>query len=269
MNEIIYVDVLFILNFFVTYLLLLTTKYLLKRETKMWRLLLAAAIGGLYSFIILVPNVPDFLSFAGKFLSAAIMVLVAFPFQNRKAFFRGFLFFFAAGFIYVGTMIACWLTFQPKGLVINNSSIYFNISPKLLIFSSLIAYIISTVIIKLHNRSTAKSQLYTVLVENAGKSVQLKALVDSGNKLKEPFSNSPIIVMDHLLAGGLFQKEKVRAIPYHTIGGSGIMQAYPAEQVTVSYGEQKIVLHHQYIALSKEPFEGDYRGLINPELLNI
>lgn len=269
MSEVIYIDVLFILNFFVTYLLLLTTRCLLKRDSKVWRLMLGALAGGIYSFIILVPNLHPALSFIGKFAAAAVIVLVAFPFQNKKAFVRGFLFFFAAGFIYVGVMIAMWLTFKPNGLVINNASIYFNISPKLLILSSLLAYLISTLIIKIHNRTTAKAQLYEITISNAGKFVCTNAFVDSGNKLREPFSNSPVIVVDASVADGLFAEEKMRIIPYHTIGGDGILKAYQADQVVIQSGQQQITLKQQYIAISREPFKGDYKGLINPELLNI
>lgn len=269
MQEIIYIDVLFILNFFVTYLLLLTTKYLLKREAKLWRLLLGAMAGGAYSFIILVPQVNSFFSFAGKLGSAAVIVLIAFPFRSKKAFFKGFLFFFAAGFIYVGVMIGMWLTFKPNGLVINNASIYFNISPKLLVFSSLLAYLVSTLLIRIHNKVTAKHQLYTVTVKGEQRDISFQALVDSGNKLKEPFSGAPVIVVDPCVAEGLFQDEKMRVIPYHTIGGDGILNAYQARQVTISGGTQQVILPGQYVALSKEKFSGDYQGLINPELLNI
>lgn len=269
MNEVIYIDVLFILNFFVTYLLLLTTKYLLKRNSKVWRLLLGALAGGAYSLIILIPGLNALVSFAGKLGSAALIVLIAFPFQNKKAFFRGFLFFFAAGFIYVGVMIAMWLTFRPNGLVINNASIYFNISPKLLIFSSLLAYGVSTLIIKVHNRTVAKKQLYELTIMHGGKTVFTNAFVDSGNKLREPFSNAPVIVVDSSVAKDLFQDDKVRVIPYHTIGGDGILKAYQADKVKIRSGADEIMLVQQYIAISQQPFHGDYMGLINPELLNI
>lgn len=269
MSEVIYVDVLFILNFFVTYLLLLTTKYLLKRNSKVWRLLLGALAGAAYSLIILVPEMSFIFSFLGKFVSAAIIVAVSFRFSSIKAFFKGFLFFFASSFIYVGIMIAVWLTFKPNGLVINNASIYFNISPRLLIFSSLLAYIISTLIIKIHNRVTAKNALYQLEIFNHEKKIFVTAFVDTGNKLREPFSNAPVIVIDEEEAKPLLMAEGLRIIPYHTINGEGMLKAYPAEKVIIRSNGLEIPLFHQYIAISNHPFQGEYKALIHPELLNI
>lgn len=272
MKEVIYVDVLFILNFFVTYLLLVTTKYLLKRDAKLWRLLLSAIGGGAYSLIILIENLNEIFSFVGKFACAAVLVAIAFSFQSWKAFLKGVLFFFGAGFIYVGVMIAMWLTFRPAGLVIHNATIYFNISPKLLIISALLAYLVSTLLIKLHNRVTAKNQLYSLSICHADLSISLCAFVDTGNKLKEPFSGAPVIVVDASLAQPLFieQRDKMRVIPCHTIQGEGMLQAYQADKVIITSGRQKIVLSNQYIALSKEPLSnGEFSALINPEILNI
>ena len=45
---VIYVDVLFIVNFFITFFLLLVTAKLSKRDDKLGRCVLASFIGGLY-----------------------------------------------------------------------------------------------------------------------------------------------------------------------------------------------------------------------------
>lgn len=270
MKQVIYVDILFLLNFFITYLLLLTTKKLLKCDAKQYRLILAAVLGGAYSMVIFVPSLMNFVSLLGKLLSAILIVFVAFGFRTWQKFAKGILFFFSSSFLFVGIMIGLWLTFIPNGLIINNASIYFNINAKILILSSLLAYLLSSLIIKIHNRVTAKNQIYAVEVNHDGNKVTFNALADTGNKLREPFSNSPVIVVDSNIVALLFDGSPVRVVPYHTVSGDGILNAYKADCVYISTVKEKVKLENQYIALSKEKFSnGEFGGVINPELLNI
>ena len=50
---VIYVDVLFVVNFFITYLLLFATSFLAKSEMKQYRAIIASLAGGLYSLVII------------------------------------------------------------------------------------------------------------------------------------------------------------------------------------------------------------------------
>ena len=63
---VIYLDVLFIINFFITFLLLEITARLCKKEPRLFRLVLSAAFGGMYSMIILVDNLPWYISLISK-----------------------------------------------------------------------------------------------------------------------------------------------------------------------------------------------------------
>lgn len=178
MKQVIYIDVLFVLNFFITYFLIFTTKHLLKTSAVQWRMILAAVLGGAYSLIILLPEMHFLLSGLLKIISACIIVAAAFRFSNFVSFLKGVAFFFTASFIYVGVMIALWFAFRPFGLVINNSVVYFGITPKVLVVSTLLAYLISFAVIKIHNKITSKNQLYSVTVLHHGQNVTFPALVD-------------------------------------------------------------------------------------------
>ena len=75
---VIYVDVLFIVNFFITFLLLLITEKLAKRGDKLYRKVLASFVGGAYSLVILVDELSFLVSTLGKLIAASIIVLIAF-----------------------------------------------------------------------------------------------------------------------------------------------------------------------------------------------
>lgn len=220
--------------------------------------------------VILVPSLMWFVSVAGKLIASVLIVFIAFGFVNWKRFLKGIAFFFSSSFIFVGIMIGLWLTFRPNGLVINNASIYFNLNAKILILSSLLAYLLSSLIIKIHNKVTAKNQIYLVEISHKGEKIAFNALSDTGNRLREPFSNSPVIVVDSQIVPNLFNGENPRIVPFHTVSGDGILNAYKASQVLITTAEGTVKLENQYIALSNEKFSNEeFRGVINPELLNI
>ena len=98
--------------------------------------------------------------------------------------------------IFLGIIITIILLFKPNGIALKNSVVYFDLSAKVLIVSAAVAYLISVLIIKLYNKTIASSELYRLSVSKNGNTYNLYAFVDSGNKLKEPFSDYPVIIAD-------------------------------------------------------------------------
>lgn len=60
-----------------------------------------------------------------------------------------------------------------------------------------------------------------------------------------------------------------RIIPFSSIGGEGVLYSFKPDKVKISssYGECEI--NDVYIALSDKVKKGEYRGIINPKILNI
>lgn len=215
---VIYVDVLFVVNFFITFLLVLITSKLCKRDEKVWRSVLASFIGGAYSLVILADNLNFLVSTIGKLFAACIIVLISFKFRNIKTYIKEVAIFFFVNLLFLGIIIGLWFIFKPKGVVINNSTVYFDVSAKILLTSALAAYIISVVIIRIYNNKAGKKELYSVCVYKDGQRIKFFAFADSGNNLKEPFSDLPVIVAEKELFKNI---ECPRIIPFSSIGGEG------------------------------------------------
>ena len=52
MGNVIYIDVLIVLNIFINYFLLLATTFFLHQKPKRWRLVVSAVVGSLFSLLI-------------------------------------------------------------------------------------------------------------------------------------------------------------------------------------------------------------------------
>lgn len=262
---VIYVDVLFIINFFITFFLLQLTAKLSKNEDKLWRIILGSLLGGVYSLVILADDLQFFLSIIGKLAAGALIVLVSFKLRGFKNYIKEVFIFFFANLMFVGIMIGTWMIFKPKGVVINNSTVYFNISAKLLLFSALFAYLLSIIIIRIYNNKIAKKELYQAVISKNNKEYKFFAFADSGNNLKEPFSNYPVIIADKKLFDGI---ETERLIPYSTIGGEGVLNAFKPDKAVIITGRGQTELSNVYVALNDNLRKGEYGGILNPKILN-
>ncbi len=264
--RVIYVDVLFSVNFFITFFLLLVTEKLSKRSGKIWRLVLASFIGGAYSFVIFADELNFAVSFLGKLAAACIIVFAAFKYMGIKVFIKETAIFFFVNFLFVGIIVGLWLIFKPKGIVINNSTVYFNISAKVLLVTALAAYLISVIVIRIYNGKTSAKELYSITVHIGEKQTRFFAFADSGNNLREPFSEFPVIVAEKKLFENI---ECQRLIPYKTIGGEGVLPAFKPDKVEISTSRGSAETQEIYIALSDSVKRGEYQGIINPKILNV
>jgi len=262
---VIYIDVLFIINFFITFFLLQLTSRLSKNEDKLWRLVLGSLLGGAYSLVILADDLHFLVSIAGKLAVGALIVLVSFRLHGFKNYIKEVFIFFFANLMFLGIIIGTWMIFKPKGVVINNSTVYFNISAKLLLFSALFAYLLSVFIIRIYNNKIAKKELYQAVISKNNNEYKFFAFADSGNNLKEPFSNYPVIVADKALFENV---ETERLIPYSTIGGEGVLNAFKPDKAVIITSRGQTEISNVYVALNDNLKKGEYRGIINPKILN-
>lgn len=261
---IIYVDVLFTVNFFITYLLLLFTSLMLKRKQSTLRLLAASALGGAYSLVILADSLGFMLTFIGKLLAALIIVFAAFGFGRLTVFLKSVILFFFSNVLFLGIIAAAQMIFKADGIALSNGAVYFDISARALIISAAAAYLISSAALKIYNRTIEKRQIYSVTINKNGTSAHLYALSDSGNKLREPFSDYPVIVADRAKVS--FDAERV--VPYSTVGGDGVLQAFKPDRVVISNGKNSFETDRVYIAMS-DVGSKDFSAVLNPEILNI
>ncbi|MGI6037247.1 MAG: sigma-E processing peptidase SpoIIGA [Limnochordia bacterium] len=136
----------------------------------------------------------------------------------------------------------------------------------------------------------------TLLIDLGEESIMVNALVDSGNRLQDPLSRQPVIIVEHealkpLLPPAISQgveelakgkldhlhelprewSAKVRLLPFRSIGqAQGMLLGFRVQEVSMLNGEQRIPLSKgQIIGLSPEKLcpDGFYKALIHPQLI--
>lgn len=289
MSQVVYVDVLLALNLFINYLLLLSGACLLREQVRRWRLLLGASLGAVYALVIFLPELPNAVSVLLKALFCVAIVLAAYPIHGLRHFGKLTACFLAANFIFAGLMLGLWLLFRPRGMVYQNGAVYFNINITLLIFTAITCYGLTVLFSRLLRRRAPDNRVYDLQIELNGKSLQTKALLDTGNSLSDCFSDTPVILLEYARAKTLLPPELCaffrkrpsglnappgaaalgfRLIPYHSVGGTGLLPAFRPQRVLIQDAHNRFETVDVLVAVVNDRLAaGEYGALLNTRLV--
>ncbi len=273
---IVYADVLIFLNLLVNYFLLLSVSKVLHKSPKTYRLVLSAFSGALSSLYIFLPPLSLWLEVILKTTVCSVMCLIAFGYNTLRRFLKSVCLLFLVTAGYGGSMYAVWLLFSPKGMVINNSVVYFNVSLVHLIVFTILGYIAFSVLYKIFSRRAITAKRCNIIVYVQGKSVSLTAIVDTGNSIEDVFSQGEIIICDKSVMLKLFGegeiqgntalKSRYRLLPCSTVSGVDMLEGVRCDKAVVCYENKSVNLDKPILAFSKTAL-ADGEAIINPKIL--
>lgn len=259
MEQEVYVDLYFLINTCMNLLTLMITATLLHRKISRWRAWLAAASGGLWAVLALFSGVEGFW---GLLCDGAIIFLMsAAVFANKSASLSTLLKCTVVGvltsMILGGVMTALYAFLNRLNLPLGNAQ---ENSGSILVFALIAALAgLATVQGGHFLGLSKKSEYVTVTAELFGKTVTLRAMVDTGNRLTEPISGRSVIVADktRILAAlppslsealqspsadrWLCDKKyatRIRLVPTNTATGTGMLPAILPDKLTLTNGKE-------------------------------
>ncbi len=255
---IIYADLLFFINFIVVYIIIGIVSAYKYAKILLRKKVLSALLGGIFAVFIYVNNFTTPVKVIIYLLSIFIICKVAY---GKKTMSYMIIFLFVI-FVMQSVFILIISLFKNNiALTLRNNIMYFDISPKLILLCFLITYPVVYLISKFM-QIQKKKRIYNLTIINNGKSVNVKALFDSGNLLKEPISKKDVIILEAEFATKLLtQDKKMIEIPYCTVSGSGILKAFMPDIIFI---DNTRFLKQQYIAITQNRLSnsGEYNALI-------
>lgn len=273
MHRVIYADVLVVINVYITFFLLKSASALAKVLPDRLRLFLSSFIGGIYSLSVLLPEKAQMKLFSLRLLLMIFLVFVAFGYKSLKSFLRLNLCFLISSFIFAGLMFALWYFICPKGMYFNGLVVYFDIDIMTLALMTVVCY----GFLKLFERFfRSRSPINTVFICNVfynGVEYQLKAFLDTGNRLTDYFTSSPVIVADKRLFESAFtealedaekfNEKGLRYIFCDTLGGGGVLPAFMSESVHIKGTDYDFTATSVTVALTeKKLLGGEYDAIL-------
>ena len=132
------------------------------------------------------------------------------------------------------------------------------------IFVKMAVFLILWMLLYLYTETDQNRQrICEVSLWQCGKNRKVKALYDTGNRLREPYKKRPVNIKE-LLDG----KENVFLIPYRTVSGSGeMLRGIVFDRMIVSKGRKTEIYEHPVIALTGERVssDGSYQMILHPD----
>ncbi|MGI6421903.1 MAG: sigma-E processing peptidase SpoIIGA [Syntrophomonadaceae bacterium] len=269
----VYADMTLLINFIMDFIILWATARMARTTPVLSRIGVAAFLGGLYAVGYLLPFLQGFYTFPAKILFSCLMLLIALPLDSWELFKRAFVFFYAINFMVAGASIACSYMVQAYNL--NSHYLWLG------------AGILSALLIGIFGGKWISQRIIPGLLKFKvemvfdQKSCSGKGFLDTGNNLRDPLTNKPVIVAEYDLLKECLPEDvkeaikrnhdegqllddliecswsrRLRLIPFTSIGKEhGMLVGIRADEVKVDLG-------HNYPSY-KNMVVGIYQGKLS------
>ena len=287
MQVVIYADILFVFNSIVTFMLLNLTSDFLRNETDYGRMILGAVVGGAYSLIIFAPEIKPVVAIIIRIIMLISIVLITFRVISQRKFFRCIIVFLLTSFVFSGLMYFFAFTLLKNKVLVKNGCIYFDTGPFGIILFVSGCFILLKVLKKIFLSKKNTDLIFDLYLINGKKSIMVRALFDSGNTVKDPFSGKPVIIINlknsvSFLEGDIYTgleqilklkrfdrlPEGVRLLPVNALGHSDLIPALTVDSAVIEYDTNRITVRNPTLAFTDNSFDNKkYSALINESVL--
>lgn len=292
----IYLDVILLENILMNYIIVFATGLIVKVKIRQLNLILASLIGAVYAVLSYLTAMPIYSNFVLKLVLSICMVYVAFRSKNVKALLKHLLIFYLTSFAFGGCAFALLYYVRPQDILMKNG-VYIGTYPlKIALLGGLIGFGVVNIAFKIiKNRISKKDMFCEVEINFQNKVSKIKAMIDTGNLLKDPITGTNVIVVESEELENIIPKEvlkkinnlvtgeiqdnqeemqeylaRVRMIPFSSLGKqNGMLVGFKPDNIVVKCEDveqemNKIIVGIYDKKLSKT---NDYTGLVGVNIM--
>ena len=294
----VYLDIVFLENLCMNYVILLATGLICKSSVKHFRLILSSIIGSLYAVIAFLPILKIYTNILLKIILSITMIYLAFAPKNVKEMLKKLMVFYLTSFAFGGCAFALLYFVKPENIFMKNGVLVGTYPIKIAILGGLLGFTLIVTTFKIVKSKLSKKDMFCkleIILEK--KSQKITAMIDTGNMLKDPISRMPVVVvqkenlkeilpeeiLDNIekIIGGdsekiiqtMEQKEyisKFRVIPFSSLGKQhGLLLGFKADKVIVLYDENEMTFENVIIGIYDKPLSknNSYSALVGLDML--
>ena len=278
-------------------IILYATAIILKIKPSCIRIVLASTLGSIYAIITYISEIPIYTSAISKGILSIIMVYIGFNPQNMKKMWKQILIFYLTSFVFGGVALYLIYVIKPQKAMTRNGMFVGEYVLKVVFLGAIVAVTIIKISIKIIKTKINSKDMYcNIKIKLNGNVIETRAMIDTGNLVKEPITNTPVVIVESsllydiipkqilnniekILGGDLseipeeIQKEyvvKLRCIPFSSLGmQNGMLLGIKANEIEKENEEEKKISTNLIIAIYDKSFtkRGEYRALIGLELI--
>ena len=291
----VYIDIILLKNLCMNYIILFATAYIMKIKISHIRIIASSSIGAVYSIMLYMQILPIYSSIFMKIILSVAMVYISYAPKTVKIAIKQLIIFYLISFAFGGCAFALLYFVKPQDIFIKNG-VYIGTYPlKIALLGGIVGFIITYIAFKIiKNKATKEEMIYKLKIKINDKTVEVNALLDTGNKLKDPITLVPVIVIekqklynflpeeilenidkiiggdsDKLIEENIKYMSKFRVIPYNSIGKqNGLMLGFKADEVKIIIDEEERTIKNTIIGIFNQSFNSQtYSALISLEII--
>ena len=291
----VYIDIILLENLCMNYIILFATAYIMKIKISHIRIIASSSIGAVYSIMLYMQILPIYSSNFMKIILSVAMVYISYAPKTVKIAIKQLIIFYLISFAFGGCAFALLYFVKPQDIFIKNG-VYIGTYPlKIALLGGIVGFIITYIAFKIiKNKATKEEMIYKLKIKINDKTVEVNALLDTGNKLKDPITLVPVIVIekqklynflpeeilenidkiiggdsDKLIEENIKYMSKFRVIPYNSIGKqNGLMLGFKADEVKIIIDEEERTIKNTIIGIFNQSFNSQtYSALISLEII--
>ncbi|HAG42684.1 MAG TPA: sigma-E processing peptidase SpoIIGA [Clostridium sp.] len=260
---VIYLDEILFENFLVNLFILCITLQTIKKKTKFTKEVIAAAFGSLYVLVMFVPRLMFLNSKLVNVIIAFIMIIICLRKESKLICIKGTLIYILYSMLLAGTTYYFSLNNNPN-LLFTHSMFKFNY--KKLALSIMVLYlIINRVVVYIKDRKILYNYICTIDISVNNQKLSVKGFLDTGNELREPITNLPVIIVEKDALKELELNSYAKyAIGYSVVNGKdGKLEGFKPDSVSIIFDEN-IILKDAIIAFCDNKLSkyNDYNALL-------
>lgn len=294
----VYLDIVFIENVLMNYIILFTCVILLKIQLKKIRIFLASSIGAVYTIIMYLNIISIYSNIVMKIILSIAMVYIAFNPKNIKQILKEMIIFYLISFIFGGCVFALMYFIQPKLVQMKNGTFVGTYPIKVAIIGGTVAFVITQISFKLvKTKISKKDVIYRIAISIFERQIEIKALLDTGNLLKEPITGYPVMIVEknclknflpdeiinnlNKIIGGDTNEiisniqlskyiSRFRMIPFSSVGKqNGLLLGIRSDKVIIKTDETNEVVNNVIIGVYEKSFtkNGAYSAIFGLDML--
>ncbi len=274
MKYVVYIDVFFLVNLVMDWLILRVTAVYIKPDTTWLRCLYGSVAGSAFAVLSLLVSYENIIChmMLTYVVTAVVMVYITYGRTNIKSFIA------RVGWIYLITIVlggamSMVYNYTYLGYVLHGVFNLFGDNPlnigSLILFTT-VSYIILSFLSRLWTSYRSRKFLVKTTIDFKGVSVEVHSLIDSGNTLICPYTGKPVHIVctsaiENILKGVNIHDEKYRLVPFHSLGRrNGLIEVIQCDEITV-YVHNEVKDDNKLIYQEKHPAIGLYTKELSVE----
>ncbi len=193
----VYLDIVLLENLCMNYIILFATGIINKVKINQMRIILSSLIGGIYAVISFMSILEVYSNVILKIILSIVMVYLAFNSNNLKILIKQLLIFYLTSFVFGGCAFFLLYFIRPQDILIKNGLYIGSYPIKVAILGGIVGFVVIITAFKIIKSRISKNDVfYNVDIFLNDKTTQVRALMDTGNLLKEPITGIPVMIVE-------------------------------------------------------------------------